>query len=183
MGGMTSQSFSLIPFSIQDIPDLTINGQVARLSNTFYIRYVLTGNLGNVALSASSGAPKRKDELWRTTCFEFFIAIKDKPQYWEFNISPSGDWNVYMMDAYRQVNMREEIRIQRLQFDVEKKANALSLEVAIDLNSIITSEKLIKVGITTVIQAKNGGETYWALLHPCLEADFHARESFVLEFQ
>lgn len=182
---MTRQSFSLIPFSIQDTPDLTINGQVTRRGNTFYIRYVLAVNLESVTLPALSATPARKDELWRTTCFEFFVAIKNMPQYWEFNLSSSGDWNVYVMDAYRQVGMREETRIKRLPFTVqkEKEADILSLEVAINLDAIIAREKSIEVGVASVIQTKNGKETYWALLHPRPEADFHARESFVFEFQ
>jgi hypothetical protein len=157
---LTRPSFSLIPFSVQGAPDITIKGKVARQSNTFYVQYVLAGNLGNIFLPSLNANPARNDELWRTTCFEFFIAIKSTSQYWEFNMSPSGDWNIYVMDAYRQVNMREETRIKRFPFEVQKGADSLSLEVAINLDSIITSEKLIKVGITAVIQAKNGRETY-----------------------
>ena len=142
---------------------------------------MLAGNLGTISLPAVNANPARKDELWKTTCFELFLAIKNTPQYWEFNMAPSGNWNVYVMDAYRQVGMREEILIQRIPFDVWKEADGLSLEMAITLDPMIASEKLIEVGITSVIQTKTGKETYWALLHPGPEADFHARESFVLE--
>ena len=180
---MTRQSFSLIPFSIQDTPDLTIKGEAARRRNTIYIRFVLAGNLGAVALSALNANPARKNELWMATCFEFFLAIKYNPQYWEFNMSPSGDWNVYAMDAYRQVGMREETRIQRLPFEVQKEADGLSLEIAVSLDAIIAREKLIEVGVACVIQSMNGKESYWALVHPRPEADFHARESFILEFR
>ncbi|MEO5887712.1 MAG: DOMON-like domain-containing protein [Anaerolineales bacterium] len=179
---MTRQSFSLIPFSIQDAPDLTIKGEAARRNNTLYIRFVLAGNLEEVTVPELSANPARKHQLWRTTCFEFFIAIKSMPQYWEFNMSPSGDWNIYVMDAYRQVGMREETRIQRIPFEVQKAADGLSLEIANNLGPIIAREKPIEVGITCVIQTKSGKETYWAVLHPRPEADFHAREGFVLKF-
>ena len=124
----------------------------------------------------------RRDELWKTTCFEFFIAIKHKPQYWEFNMSPSGDWNVYVMEGYRQVGMREEMCIKRFPLNVQKEADNLSLELAINLDPIITREKTIEVEIASIIQTLNGQETYWALVHPRPEADFHARAGFVLEF-
>jgi hypothetical protein len=124
----------------------------------------------------------RKDNLWRTTCFEFFVAVKDSPRYWEFNLSPSGEWNVYTMDAYRQVNMREETRIELLQFKVHHDAECFSLESELDLGPIIAEESLIEAGITSVIQANNGKESYWALTHPHTEADFHQRNSFILEF-
>jgi hypothetical protein len=180
---LTRQSFSLIPFSAQDVPTITINGQIARQSSTFYIRYVLAGDLGAISLPSLNANPARKDELWRRTCFELFLAIKNTSQYWEFNMSPSGNWNVYVMDAYRQVGMRQETRIQRIPFDVRKEADGLSLEMAINLGPIIASKKPIEVGIASVMQTKNGKETYWAMLHPRPEADFHARESFVLEFR
>jgi len=78
---LTRQSFSLIPFSAQDVPTITINGQIARQSSTFNIRYVLAGDLGAVSLPSLNANPARKDELWRRTCFELFLAIKDTPQY------------------------------------------------------------------------------------------------------
>ena len=144
---------------------------------------MLAGDLSTVSLQSLNANPARNDELWRKTCFELFLAIENTPQYWEFNMSPSGNWNVYVMDAYRQVGMREETRIQRIPFDVQKEAAGLSLEMTINLDPIIAGEKPIDVGITSVIQTKNGKETYWALLHPSPEADFHARESFVVEFR
>ena len=179
---LTRQSFSLIPFSIQGTPDLTITGEVTRRSNAVYIRYVLDANLETIVLPAWSAAPTRKDELWKTTCFEFFLAIENKAQYWEFNMSPSGDWNVYVMDAYRQVGMREETRIKRFPFEVQRELRSLSLELTINLDSIIAREKPIEVGIASIIQTLNRPETYWALVHPRPEADFHLREGFVLDF-
>jgi len=178
----TRQSFSLIPFSIQETLELEINGQVSRCGNTFYIQYMLDVNLETIVLPAWRLAPSRRDELWRMTCFEFFIAIKYKPQYWEYNISPSGDWNVYVMDGYRQLGMREETRIKRLPFELQKKSKSVSLELAINLDPIIESKMPIEVGIASIIQRPNGQQTYWALVHPRPEADFHLREGFVLEF-
>ena len=179
---MTDQLFSLIPFPTQDVPNLTISGRVARVNNIFFVDYTLAGNLEDIFLPSPRSKPARKDELWRRTCFEFFLAIKGAPQYWEFNMSPDSDWNVYVMDAYRQVNMREETRIQRLQFQVQKEVDCLSLKAAIDLNSIIGREEPIEAGITSVIQTNNGKESYWALVHAHANADFHLRNSFVLEF-
>ena len=179
---MTRRLFSLIPFSKQDAPTLTISGTVDRRNNQFLVHYTLAGNVGEIFLPSSATNPSRKDELWRTTCFEFFIAIKDSPQYWEFNMSPSGDWNVYVMDAYRQVNMREEARIQQLQFKVQNDTECFSLEAALDLNAIITREESIEAGISAIICSGNDRESYWALAHPHMQPDFHLRENFILEF-
>lgn len=179
---MTRQLFSLLPFSAQDTSSLEISGTVERRNNQFSVRYSLAGNVGEIFLPSSATNPSRKDELWRTTCFEFFIAVKDSPQYWEFNMSPSGDWNVYVMDAYRQVNMKEETRVQRLQFKVQKDTEIFSMEAALDLNAINIGENSIEAAISTVICSNNGRESYWALAHPHTKPDFHWRDSFVLEF-
>jgi len=36
------------------------------------------------------------------------------------------------------------------------------------------------VAITAVLQSRDGTCSYWALLHPGPEADFHRREGFAL---
>ncbi len=178
---MTCKSFSLFPFSAQDAPNLTISGMVERTNNRFSVNYTLAGNLGEVFLPSLATNPARKDELWRTTCFELFLAVKGSPQYWEFNMSPSGDWNVYVMDAYRQVNMKPEARIQQLQFQAQMEWNCLSLKAEIDLNSILQNEQVIQAGITSVVQLNTKRESYWALVHPQANADFHLRDSFLFE--
>ena len=37
------------------------------------------------------------------------------------------------------------------------------------------------VGIAAVIKLAGGGLTYWALTHPGPQADFHRRDSFLVE--
>ena len=178
---MTIQSFSLIPFPDPDTPNIKIKGQVARQNNLLTIHYALAGKIEGIFLPSPSHNPTRKDDLWKTTCFEFFLAIKDLPQYWECNISPSGDWNVYHMDAYRRFGFREETSIQQLKFETRRTKNGLMLDAAMDLNPIIRVGQILEVGVTAVIQTKEGSETYWALTHPAPEADFHLRESFILQ--
>ena len=173
--------FSLIPFSAQKAPHISISGMVRRKKNIFSVHYSITGNLGEIVFPLPIENATRKDDLWRTTCFEFFLAIKGLPKYWEFNLSPSGDWNVYAMDAYRQVNMREETRIQRLQFKLLKDVERFALETELDLSPILQEDVCIEAGITCVIKTKDGKESYWALIHAHPEADFHVRSSFVLE--
>ena len=173
-------SFHLIPFPADDLPDLEITGMADRIENHLTIHYTINGDVENILLPRPS-APSRKHDLWKATCFEFFLAIPNQPQYWEFNLSPSGAWNVYVMDAYRQVNMREETRIKRLQFEVRKESGRLSLETALDLNPIIERDKSIEVGISTIIKSVEENESYWALMHPHAKADFHSREGFVIE--
>jgi len=95
-------------------------------------------------------------------------------------MSPSGNWNVYAMDAYRQVNMREEMLMEQIQFQVQKEAGGIELHARVDLNPLFEASQSLSVGVTAVIQTKGGNESYWALAHPGAQADFHIRESFTI---
>jgi hypothetical protein len=85
------------------------------------------------------------------------------------------------MDAYRRVGFQEEHRVLQLPFSVQNEADRFVVDVTADLSSIIRVGETIQAGITSIIRTKYDHETYWALRHPNREADFHARESFILE--
>ena len=179
---MNDQTFYLQPFpSTKSLPNLKIAGNIARNGNKLAIRYILEGDLKEIAIAPPSNTPSRKHELWEDTCFEFFLGIKDSQRYWEFNLSPAGHWNVYRFDGYRQ-GMQEETAFTILPFNVENQADGLILVLDIDLNKIFSAEQAIEVGITTVIKDRNGEVTYWALTHTGAKADFHLRNSFIVEF-
>ncbi|MEH2049830.1 DOMON-like domain-containing protein [Nostoc sp.] len=178
---MNNQIFSLQPFpSTKSLPNLQITGNISRNANQLAIYYSLGGDLKEIAISSPSNAPSRKYELWEDTCFEFFLGIKDSQRYWEFNLSPTGHWNVYRFDGYRQ-EMQEEIAFEKLPFSVQNQTNALVLTLDVDLDKIISAKQEIEIGITTVIKYKDGEITYWALTHQGVVADFHLRDSFIIE--
>jgi len=177
---MTHQLFSLIPFPAPNIPKISITGEISLHKNIVDLHYLPAGEIEDVLLPSTSVNPRRKDELWKATCFEFFLAIKDQPQYWEFNMSPSGDWNVYHMDAYRRIGFREETSIHLSEFEFARETNRFTLDVIVDLSPIILQAQVLEVGITAIIQTKDDNETYWAVTHPAPFADFHLRESFIL---
>ncbi|MDZ8104838.1 MAG: DOMON-like domain-containing protein [Nostoc sp. DedQUE12a] len=178
---MNSQTFSLQPFpSTKSLANLEITGDISRDINQFSIGYNLTGDLKEIVVAPPSNTPSRKHQLWEDTCFEFFLGIKNSQQYWEFNLSPAGDWNVYRFDGYRQ-GMREETALTILLFDVRNHTDKLVLTLNIDLDKIISPEQIIEVAITTVIKCKDNGVTYWALTHRGAKPDFHLRDSFILE--
>ncbi|NTW09420.1 MAG: hypothetical protein HGA28_07620 [Anaerolineaceae bacterium] len=96
-------------------------------------------------------------------------------------MSPSSDWNVYRMDAYRRVGFREETAFTQLPFLFKETENQLSLDISVDLDRILQPQQAVQVGIAAIIQTMDGQETYWALTHPGQQADFHLREGFILE--
>lgn len=174
------QIFSLIPYSADNLPQVQITGEIERMENRLSVHYAVTGKINSILILTSSTFPSRRHDLWKATCFEFFLAVKDQPVYWEFNLSPSGDWNAYAMDAYRRIGFREETRIEAIQFKVENEAGGFGLRAEVDLNPLFGEEQILEAGITAVIQTRDRNESYWALVHPGSQADFHLRESFTV---
>ncbi|MBD2776698.1 DOMON-like domain-containing protein [Iningainema tapete] len=178
---MNPQTFSLQPFpSTKPPPKLKITGNIARDANQLTITYALQGDLTEVVIAPPSETPTRKHQLWEDTCFEFFLGIKDSQRYWEFNLSPSGHWNVYRFDGYRQ-GMQEETAFTTLPFSVENQSDGLALAVDVNLDKIVSAQQALEVAITTVIKERDGEVTYWALTHQGRSADFHLRDSFIIE--
>jgi hypothetical protein len=180
---MTEHSFTLVPFPDLDVPEIRIAGRISREHNLLRVQYSLSGNIEDILFPEVVSQSDRRDNLWKETCFEFFLAIPGQPQYWEFNLSAGRDWNAYHMDAYRRVGFREEQSIQQLQFEVRSDAQCFSVDSVLDLSPIIGSGMHIQAGVTSVIQSRDGHETYWALAHPSRQADFHLRESFILALE
>src|ERR1700733_5062755 len=63
----------------------------SRLDFNFILHGATPDDLNNVVLPdvVSPETRQRRDELWKTTCFEFFFGAQDKKSYFEMNLSPS----------------------------------------------------------------------------------------------
>ncbi|NEP56320.1 MAG: DOMON-like domain-containing protein [Symploca sp. SIO2G7] len=178
---MNQQSFSLQPFaSTSPLTNCQIVGSINRYNHTLAISYELHCQLAELVIPTSASKPARKDGLWQETCFEFFIGVKDSPRYWEFNLSPAADWNVYRFAAYRQ-GMEEEKAFTSLPFNVEKQSNILRLSLEVDLTQFFSTNQVMEVAISAVVKPKEGEVSYWALVHPDSKPDFHQRDSFIIE--
>jgi hypothetical protein len=177
---MIEHSFELIPFPDSSIPKINVTGSVVREGNVLTIQYTLSGTVDDIQFPSLTPQPGRRNGLWLATCFEFFLALVEQPQYWEFNLSPSGDWNVYRMNAYRQISFQEEELITDLSLEMRKEMDCYHLGTLVDLNPVLSGGMPLLMGVSSVIQTLDGHETYWALTHPRPQADFHLRESFIL---
>ncbi len=172
---MKARKFALQPWAPR--PDLQITGKIARRAETLTIHYELRGELAAVALPPPADVPARRQGLWQETCFEFFLGAKNLPQYWEFNLSPAGHWNVYRFADYRQ-GMAEEAAFASLPFSFQRHPDSWLLTLEGDLAKIVPADQTLEVGISAVIKLPEGEATYWALSHPGPQPDFHRRDSF-----
>ena len=156
---------------------MLISGYVTRRSGAVQITYIVEGALNGISWPTATLIKGRCHELWRQTCFELFLAIKDNSAYWEVNLSPNDCWNVYHFTDYR-TEMREERAVNQPFCRIVKERELFSLSCNIDLNSLIDDSSDLEVGISSVIEATDGSTSYWAIDHHGTEPDFHKRASF-----
>jgi len=180
------QAFSLRAFGSDPAPlGLQLGGQLERRGDQLGITYQLMGPLTAVVLPAPSttGASRRLDGLWEHTCFELFLAAEGMEPYWELNLAPNGDWNLYRLNGYRQGLAPVSDR-NALPFAVRAAEQGLELELSLQLPEELASacrQRALQLGVTAVMEHPQGDLTYWALSHGGAEADFHRREDFLLQ--
>lgn len=178
---MKTRNFTLQPFpGTGPRPNIDISGTISRQAHTLAIRYLLQGRLTELDIPPLSNPAARRIGLWEKTCFEFFLAVKDSPGYWEFNLSPSGDWNVYRFEIYRQ-GLNEEKAFSQLPFSIREQSDFLRLGLEFDLGLIIRTDQAIEAAVTAVIKTRNREETFWAMAHPAEGPDFHHRDGFIVQ--
>jgi hypothetical protein len=174
-------NFALQPFpATSNLPQIEINGRVNRKDRMLSIEYQLFGDLNAISIAPPASTPSRQFHLWEATCFEFFIGIPGDANYWEFNLSPSGDWAVFALDDYRQ-GLRDELAFTSLPFKVDRYPNYITLSLEFDLSELILAEQDLEMSVTTVIKSSQDELSYWAISHSGKEADFHLRDSFSIE--
>jgi hypothetical protein len=136
----------------------------------------------------AEGEAPRRDGLWRHTCFEAFVGAAAGAGYVEYNFSPSGAWAAYRFDRYRE-GMRSEPVVAEPRILVSRTAVRTSIEVAASWPTggaapdPRTRAGRARLGLTAVIEAVDGGLSYWALGHPEGRPDFHNDAGFRLEVE
>lgn len=167
-------------------PAIEITGELERRGDRLQLSYKLTGDVAAVKLPGLTALAQRRNQLWQRSCFELFLGIQGEPGYWEFNLSPNGDWNVYRLSGYRE-GLTPELAYGALPFTVMVTESFCTLDLDLDLSQIVAADQALEVGLTTVIEERAESETesgrisYWAIAHTGPEADFHRRDSFGIQ--
>ena len=114
-------------------------------------------------------SPDRTSELWQTTCFEAFLRADGERGYREWNFSPSGEWAAYDLTAYREAMADAEIAAPPY-IRVEDNLTWWGVGATIALDA----ERKWALGLSAVLEEKDGTKSWWALAHPAGEKpDFH----------
>jgi len=158
---------------------LALAAEAQWCSGQLELQFRLEGPLDQLVLAEPSPAPQRRDGLWRSSCFEAFVGAVGQEGYWELNLSPSGDWNLYRFDGYRRGG-RPEAAIQQLPSRCHRSPQRLTLELTLPGEGwLATGDPRLELALTTVLEHRQMGCQYWALQHAAAEPDFHHRGSFM----
>lgn len=122
---------------------------------------------------------ERKDELWKQTCFEFFVKKSEHKNYFEFNASPKGQWNFYRFSDYRSP-IEKENSINHIKMSSVQQGQWKVLVYKLDLNPLFKPGDSLLFSFSAVV--KQGVEvSYWAHKHSAEKPDFHHVNNFTIE--
>lgn len=159
----------------QRVPEIGIDATIYSESGQLELQYRVRGDI-SALLVPTPAESKRRDELWRHTCAELFVAAPDQPAYCEFNFSPSRAWAAYRFEDYRQGRCVEPCMPPVI--DTQRTADSLLLSVQCRLPDWLDGSAL-QASTTMVIEDVRGGCSYWSAYHAAGQPDFHRRESFL----
>lgn len=129
------------------------------------------------------GEARRRDEIWKATCLECFVAGAGEKSYIEWNFSPSGAWQAYEFQDYRAERVDAGVEAPGFEVLRPKLAEATGdsvwrFEIDLDLPKRFDT-KTLEVSLTAVVlEVGEEAPFYWALYHTGEKPDFHARSSF-----
>ena len=119
--------------------------------------------------------PWRADELWKTTCFEAFLQAAGEDYYREWNFAPTGNWAAYDFAGYREGQGRAEVENPPyIRMEDNFTWWAVGATIAVE------ADRQWNLGLSAVLEEKDGTKSYWALAHSNDEKpDFHVSDCFV----
>ena len=143
----------------------TVDAELRRVPGGVVATFHAVGDTGRLVVPGPA-APERTDELWRTTCFELFVAGEGE-SYREFNLSSSGAWAAYEFDNHRSGRRDADARIE-----IETSLNNKGLSLVSKIESEFPDPA--QIGLSAVIEETDGLIRYWATAFAPGEPDFHA---------
>lgn len=141
---------------------------------TLNLWFGISAPIGRFLVAPLSEDPARKDELWRTTCFECFLKEEGQVAYQEWNFAPSGDWAAYDFIEERE-GMRPADIANAPYVRVEDNLTWWGLGATLS----VPADRQFRLGLSAVIEEEDGRRSFWALHHPGPQPDFHHPDCFV----
>ena len=155
-----------------------VTARVDRLSaDLLIVYYQIEGDIDQLQLP-----PQRRsahtDGLWQHTCFEAFVRESGQRRYIELNFSPSSEWAIYSFEDYRR-GMTPIEPPHAPKIICRRRENRLEADVDVHLTGIVPQAEL-QLALSAVLEDQQGRISYWALVHPPGNPDFHHDAGFAL---
>ena len=115
----------------------------------------------------------RSESLWESTCFEAFLRSPAEQSYREWNFAPSGNWAAYDFASHRDGRNEPDVAAPYVRVEDNLTWFALGATIA------VPSKKRFDLGLSAILEEKDGTKSYWALAHPEGDKpDFHDAACF-----
>jgi hypothetical protein len=160
----------LIPYNQNS--NIKIISTLEENKNLLHLTFKLSGDLENYKLPKTKKA-ERKDELWRESCFELFLATEEEEVYYEFNFSPTLAWNVYRLEHYR-AEPKAIDEVELVKFEVKRTQETLFIEIILDVQTL----KFNSYNLATILLNKQDKREFWSLKAKGNTPDFHSYLEF-----
>ena len=156
---MTAQS--LLPHPADpDGPVKRLEGACSPCGDgAFSFRFDAAGEIARLRIPVRASAARR-DELWRTTCFEAFVG-NPEGGYLELNFSPSSAWAAYDFTAYRE-GMAESGAVASVAISTNRAERKFTLTANVrfaDARRLFDPGSL-KLGFAAVIEDIDGARSH-----------------------
>ncbi|MDH5326383.1 MAG: DOMON-like domain-containing protein [Gammaproteobacteria bacterium] len=174
MKDLDSIQYELLPYDTHPDLPFRIVAQARQKQGILSLNYRILGDTS--AILWPKAAPfGRGNNLWQHTCLECFLADAENTAYWEYNFSPAGVWDVYFFSDYRRPQAVANLQAPQLEFREREKL----LRVRMTLPPALANTQL-RLGLSAVMEDRQGQLFYYALKHTQDRPDFHQRDSFIL---
>ncbi|MGZ3769507.1 MAG: DOMON-like domain-containing protein [Bdellovibrio sp.] len=173
---------SLVPFSLtNNTKEISVETNFLFLSNNSWtVEFSVKGSINKILWPAETASKKsRSDELWKSTCFEFFFSSEknNETPYTEINCSPNSNWNAYSFSGYREgMKLNTDIQVN-LKNNTQPQAENHLTKFTVEIKST-TPMDARTYAPTMVIEFTDGEKSYWATSHPSPQPDFHNKKTW-----
>jgi hypothetical protein len=162
----------------------SVHGSMAYQPPWLSVHFAVHGPVDDLMIPYTKQSPERQHHLWEHMCFEVFFAPVARAQYWEINVSPSGNWNTYRFDHYRQgMHVEPLLHVSQIASHVHP-GDALTLHFQMDVSRLVRAHTLdqydLECSPCCILVDRAQHKSYWAMDHQLPRPDFHRRASFVL---
>ena len=152
-------------------PILSVSAEIHATPIGCDVEFHLVGGVDAIRIP-SAGPTARSDDLWQTTCFEFFWQPIGGSSYREFNLSPSGRWAAYDFDEFR-TGMRDAA-VDAIAISQSCSSSHGHGELVLKASIAAELPTPAQVSLSAVVQHADGELQYWALAFGPGKADFHS---------